>query len=288
MTLSARAIALGSNRPCPRLDAAASAGYSDTSAADHLGYKAKKPRLAFALGRAFERRLTGDEERLREVTGATGAIVTVTDEHADSESWDTTTAHMADPAVGVILQAAAPGTIGGWLRPDLLFRPHPGAPWTVGEVKVYLDKGGETDAHAFGAAVAQAAASVLTLREAGYEVTTTVLVILTDMRGRPTTRRVDAAGELERITAFRARTGYRGDHTAPPSLEEVEHIYSIRCVGTCALADYCRSHTGASTRWPSLTTADTAPLESDLHTPGTWAHRGTLDAAPLLSTPEDR
>lgn len=287
MTLSARAIALGANRPCPRLDAAATTGHSDTSAAAHYGHKAKSPRLAFALGRAFERRLTGDEETLREITGATGSIVTITDEHADSQSWETATAHMADPAVGVILQGVAPAEFGGWLRPDLIFRAHPYAAWQVGEVKVYLDKGGETDAHAFGAAVAQAAASVLTLSEAGYEITTEVLIILTDMRGRPTTRTVDCAGELERIRAFRNRTDYRGDHTEPADLAAVEHIYSIRCVGTCALADYCRDHAAETARWPSLTTTSSL-TDADLHEAGTWAHTGTLHARPLLTTPEDR
>lgn len=287
MTLSARAIALGANRPCPRLDTAATAGFSDTAAADHLGYKAKNPRLAFALGRSFERRLTGDEEKLREITGATGKIVTVPDEHAEHASWETATGLMADPEIGLILQGVAPGTFGGWLRPDLLSRTSPTGPWTVGEVKVYLDKGGETDTHAFGAAVAQAAASVLTLREAGYEVTDTVLVILSDIRGRPTVRTVDCTGELERIRAFRTRTGYRGDHTTAPDLDETEHIYSIRCVGTCALADYCRAHTARIVRWPSLSTTST-DLDADLHVPDTWASTGAVHALPLLDTPEDR
>lgn len=285
MTLSARAIALGANRPCPRLDAAATTGHSDITAAAHYGHKAKNPRLAYALGRAFERRLTGDEDALREITGAHGHIVTIPDEHADSQTWDTATGHMADPAVGLILQAVAPGEFGGWLRPDLLYRHDPAGPWHVGEIKVYLDKGGETDGHSFGAAVAQAAASVLTLSEAGYDVSTRVLIVLTDLRGRPTARTVDCTGELERIRTFRARTGYRGDHTEPADLSTTGHIYSIRCVGACALADYCRDQAAQTAPWPSLTTDEIT--DTDLHEPGTWTHTGTLHARPLLDAPKD-
>lgn len=290
MTLAARAVALAANRPCPRLDRAATAGYSDAAMADHHGHRTKQPRLAYALGKAFERRLTEDHEALHKITGATGDVVTIPDEYGDSEAWQKHQDLTATGQVGIILQGVAPGPFGGWLRPDIVFRGAEKDTWHVGEIKVYLDRGGETDPHTFGQAVTQAAASVLTLREAGYSISSTVLIVLTDLLGNPRPRWVDCEGEVNAVTTLRERAPYRGDATTPPPLEHAQHIYSIRCVGRCALADYCRDQlTTAGVRFPSMGLpaalgATQAEIDHDRAVPGSWTHAGYTTATPLLPT----
>lgn len=290
MTLAARAVALAANRPCPRLDVAASSGHSDVAVANHHGHRTKQPRLAYALGRAFERKLTEDHDKLHELTGTTGQILTVPDEHADSESWDTFTTLTHNSAVSVILQGVAPGPFGGWLRPDMVFRGSEPGTWHVGEIKVYLDRGGETDPHAFGQAVTQAATSVMTLREAGYTVSSSVLIILTDLLGNPRPRWVQCDGEISAVQALRERAPYRGDATVPPSLEHTQHIYSIRCMGRCALATYCRDQlTATGVRFPSMglpaaLNATQAELDHERDVTGSWTQTGYAAATPLLDS----
>lgn len=239
MRLSARALALNSNKQCPRLHALASAGISDTAAAKAYGYEGKSPRLSYVVGVAFEKRVTDNHDRLFELTGAdAGKVYEITENLADSGVWEHTKELLADPETTIITQAAVPGLVGGWLRPDVIYKRH--GKLYVGEIKIYLDKGGQTDAHSFGAAVTQAAAGVLALRNAGYTVPATVTIVLSSLLGAPTVRRVSCVGEIARLNALVDSLGYRGDSTGIPDVSAVEDVYSIHCVGACALAKFCR------------------------------------------------
>lgn len=253
MSLSARAIALAANTPCPRLDTLAAAGHSDTSTASFLGYETKSPRLAYAVGVAFEKRITSDPQKLTELLGAYGGVtVTIDAEHGDETTYQQTLTHLADPTVSMVLQGVVPGPFGGWLRPDVLYRA--GNTWEVGEIKVYLDKDTETSTISIGQAVTQAAISARALTNAGVQVSEKVTIILSTLTGAPTARRFAIAGELARIDALLERTSTTGQTpTVEPFAPGGEHIYSIRCVGACALAEYCATQlqeTGV--RWPSI------------------------------------
>lgn len=240
MTLNARALATTASRPCRRLDEAAKSGWSDTGLAAHHGHTAKNPRLAYAYGKAYEDRITTDHAKLRDLIGADpGTAHECTAEHGDSASHQAFLNLLDDPQNTLILQGIVPGPYGGWLRPDLLYRRN--GTWTVGEIKIYLDKGGETDAHAFGKAVTQAAITVKALTDAGYTASAEVTIILTNLIGRPVTRTVDATGELELLARLDERAPYQGESDTPPDLAHIENIYSIRCHGACALADHCRA-----------------------------------------------
>lgn len=281
MSLPARALATAANRPCPRLDLAAHHGWADTAVAKAYGYTNKSPRLAYALGKAFEDRFTADTDRLMRLADADhGAVAEVNADHGDSEAYQQFQELLADEQTTMILQGVAPGLFGGWLRPDLVFSRD--GQWHVGEVKIYLDKGGETDAHAFGQAVTQAAASVLTLRRSGVNVSDDVLVILTNLIGQPTGRWVNAAGELHRLQMLEQRAQYQGGaSTSAPDLFGTEHIYSIRCEGACALAEYCREQLRETEHavFPSLGLAHAMhttdqELMTMAHHPGTAVHAG--------------
>lgn len=252
MSLSARAIALAANTPCPRLDTLAAAGHSDTATATHLGYDNKSPRLAYAVGIAFEKRVTEDPQKLAELLGADpGACITIDADHGDATLYDRTRTLMGDPETSIILQGCIPGPLGGWLRPDILYKR--AGVWETGEVKVYLDKDTETSPHSFGQAVTQAAITTRALSEAGAPMSPFVTIILSHLTGAPTARRVACAGEIARIDNLLERTQATGQPLTPqPFAPAGEHIYSINCIGTCALASYCANELKAGgTRWPS-------------------------------------
>lgn len=252
MSLSARAIALAANTPCPRLDTLAAAGHSDTATADALGYENKSPRLAYAVGIAFENRVTTDHLALAELLGADeGHVLTIEADHGSSETYTQTLGALNDSETSMILQGVIPGPLGGWLRPDILYRR--GGIWETGEIKVYLDKDTETNPKSFGQALTQAAISTRALNYAKVPMGSYVSVILSHLNGTPTVRRVTVNGEIERIEQLLERTEATGQETTPaPFAPTGEHIYSIRCVGTCALATYCKEQLQEKgSLWPS-------------------------------------
>ena len=286
MTLPARALATAATRPCPRLDAAATHGWGDTATAAHHGYTGKSPRLAYAYGKAYEDRITRDTDRLARLLDADpGQAHTCTAEHGDADSHHDFITRLNDPETTLILQGVIPGPYGGWLRPDLLYKRN--GEWTVGEIKIYLDKGGETDGHAFGSAVTQAAIATDYLRRNNHPVTSTVTVILTNLIGAPVIRTVDATGEMAMLDHLKHRAPYQGETPEPPDLAHIQDIYSLRCHGKCALADYCRDiaeNNGAQFPTMDLTTR-TATTSTDLkhlaHTDTTTINAGYTAAQPV-------
>ncbi len=252
MSLSARAIALAANTPCPRLDTLAAAGHSDTATATYLGYENKSPRLAYAVGIAFENRTTADKDALAELLHADpGACVVIDAEHGDSTLYERTLHLIADPGTSIILQGCIPGPLGGWLRPDILYKR--AGQWETGEIKVYLDKDTETNPHSLGQAITQAAITTRALALAGVPTSPLVTIILSHLTGAPTARRLNCVGEIERIDALIERTQATGQAPTPePFAPAGEHIYTIQCVGTCALAQYCKTQLQETGRtWPS-------------------------------------
>ena len=252
MSLSARAIALAANTPCPRLDTLAAAGHSDTATATHLGYENKSPRLAYAVGIAFENRATADKDALAELLHADpGACAVIDAEHGDNTLYQRTLDLTADPSTSIILQGCIPGPLGGWLRPDILYKR--AGKWETGEIKVYLDKDTETNPRSFGQAITQAAISTRALALAGAPTSPMVTIILSHLTGAPNARRINCIGEIERIDALLERTQATGQAPTPePFAPTGEHIYTINCVGTCALATYCANQLKNTGRtWPS-------------------------------------
>lgn len=275
MSLSARALSLVANTPCPRLDTLARAGVADTTAAQTWGFTTKSPRLAYALGKAYENRVTADTTALHELCGSAsvGNVLVVDDNLADSGTWENTAAALADPAVSMILQGAVPGLMGGWLRPDILVRNTHGA-WQVGEIKIYLDKGGATDPQSVSAALTQAATAAYSLMlNTAVNVDTNVHLLLTNLLGAPVSYLCDISGELARLRAASERVGYAGESTSVPDVSGTDHIYSARCIGACALADYCRQLTEQETGAAFVSQAyssSTGVSEGDLLA-GAWA-----------------
>lgn len=264
MSLSARAIALAANTPCPRLDTLAAAGHSDTATADALGYENKSPRLAYAVGIAFENRVTTDHLALAELLGADeGHVLTIEADHGSSETYTQTIGALNDSETSMILQGVIPGPLGGWLRPDILYRRC--GIWETGEIKVYLDKDTETSPTSFGQALTQAAISTRALNYAKVPMGSYVSVILSHLNGAPTVRRVTVNGEIERIEQLLERAEATGQETTPaPFAPTGDHIYSIRCVGTCALATYCKEQLQEKgALWPSETLPTTLGMGED-------------------------
>lgn len=252
MSLSARALALAANTPCPRLDKLAAAGHSDTATATHLGYENKSPRLAYAVGIAFEKKATADQGALATLLQADlGACAVIDTEHGDSTLYERTLQLTNDPGISIILQGCIPGPLGGWLRPDILYKRD--GVWEAGEIKVYLDKDTQTSPQSFGQAVTQAAISTRALTQAGVPTSLNVSVILSHLTGKPTLRRVNCEGEIARLDALLERAQATGQAlTSEPFAPGGEHIYSIRCVGSCALASYCADQLASTGRtWPS-------------------------------------
>lgn len=249
MSLSARALSLVANTPCPRLDTLARAGVADTTAAHTWGFSTKAPRLAYALGKAYENRVTADTTALHELCGSApvGDVLVIEDNLADSGTWERTQSALNTPAVSMILQGAVPGLMGGWLRPDVLVRNAQGE-WQVGEIKIYLDKGGATDPQSVSAALTQAATAAYSLMlNTAVGVDTTAHLLLTNLLGSPVSYACDISGELARLKAASERVGYVGESTSVPDVSGTDHIYSARCIGACALADYCRQLTEQET-----------------------------------------
>lgn len=264
MSLSARAIALAANTPCPRLDTLAAAGHSDTATADALGYENKSPRLAYAVGIAFENRVTTDHLALAELLGADeGHVLTIEADHGSSETYTQTIGALNDSETSMILQGVIPGPLGGWLRPDILYRRC--GIWETGEIKVYLDKDTETSPTSFGQALTQAAISTRALNYAKISMGSYVSVILSHLNGAPTVRRVTVNGEIERIEQLLERVEATGQgSTLAPFAPQGDHIYSIRCVGTCALATYCKEQLQEKgALWPSEPLPATLGMSED-------------------------
>src|SRR5690606_17191518 len=144
MSMNSRAVAVAAMTGCPRLTSAARRGWSDTDVARSRpeAKVALEPRLAFALGRHFEHRATSEDDALKELLGATGLVVRFEESDADQQE-DAFRAALADPAVGLILQGVLPGLYGSHHRPDVMIR-LPDGRWRMCEVKVYLDRGGDT------------------------------------------------------------------------------------------------------------------------------------------------
>lgn len=270
MSLSSRAVAVAAATGCPRLAGAARSGWSDTSVAKAKGIVAIAPRLAFIEGQEFERRVVGrdasDDDALLELLGVSGQVARFRDGEANTELLGEFNAAVADPDVSVILQGVLPGLYGGYHRPDLLIRRD--AVWEVGEVKVYLDRAGETPKHLVQSTATQAAVSVVAARQMGMTVADTATIILASPRGTPSVRRIDVAGESELIEhLLRTSPAPRSDSTAVPDLEDHRYNPAI-CEGACALADICRAEAGAAPGmlWPGEMTAQTYG----------WTHEGLL------------
>lgn len=262
MSLSSRAVAVAASTGCPRLGAAARHGWSDTAIAKAKGIVAIAPRLAFVEGQEFERRAVGrgpdDDPALLTLLELTdGRVVRFRDGEADSELLTESDAALADPDVTVILQGVLPGLYGGFHRPDLLVRTPRG--WSVGEVKVYLDRAGDTPAHLVQSTATQAAVSVAAGRQHGLVMEDQALIILASSRGAPSVRVLDIAGEAELIDhLLRTSPAPRATTTQMPELAEHRYNPSI-CEGACALADVCRGEAGSEpgVLWPGDTTAPT-------------------------------
>ena len=245
MSLSSRAVALAAVTGCPRLRVAARRGFGDTTVAKTKGIDSLTPRLAFEEGQRFEERAIGsirkpnDEDLLALLGVGDGKVVRFPDKVAEDDMLDEFDAAVADPTVAVIVQGVLPGLYGGYHRPDLLIRTEQG--WDVGEVKVYLDKGGDTSPRLIQSTAAQVAVSIVAARRHGMNVSDRGIVILASQRGTPSVRPMLLGGEIELVesllevaplTPSEARQGL------PESLGE--HIYSPACEGKCALADFCR------------------------------------------------
>lgn len=261
MSLSSRAVAVAAATGCSRLGNAARHGWSDTSCAKVTGVVAIAPRLAFVEGQKFEQRVLGrtseDDPALRELIGVTGDVVRIEDSTATPALLAVSDAALADPDVSVVLQAVLPGLYGGYHRPDLMIRTPRG--WAIGEVKVYLDAGGDTSPHLVQSTAMQAAVSVVAGRHHGLTVDDEALIILASSQGKPSLRSLNLAGEVELVTALL--------HTnPPPSRDAIEmpdltqHRYNPSlCEGSCALAETCRREAGSAPGifWPGDQTAPT-------------------------------
>jgi hypothetical protein len=264
MSLSSRAVAVAASTGCPRLGSAAHLGWSDTKVAKDLGLVAIAPRLAFLEGQEFERRAIGRDSDgdadLLELLGVTGTVVRFKDGEADSELLAEFDAAVADPNVAIIIQGVLPGLYLGYHRPDLMVRNPIG--WTVGEVKVYLDRGGDTPVHLVQSTATQAAVSVVAARRHGLTVSETAMVVLASARGLPSVRLIHIGGEtdlIEQLTVTSPRP--RGEHDYPSTLAHLAgHRYvAAACEGACALADICRKQAGAEpgVLWPGDAVAPT-------------------------------
>lgn len=265
MSMNSRAVAVAAMTGCPRLTSAARRGWSDTDVARSRpeAKVAIEPRLAFALGVHFERRATSDDDKLKALLGATGRVVRFEEKDADQQEGAFRQA-LADPTVGLILQGVLPGLYGSYHRPDVMIRQPHG--WRMCEVKVYLDRGGDTPPQMVQSAIAQTAVSIVAARRLGLTVDDEVALILADMRGNPTVRILSAAGEAELIEHLLTRAPRPQQPAKAPELAELDdHIYSADCEGTCALADVCRSEAAQDpdVLWPGLA-VDTAVSQREL------------------------
>lgn len=262
MSLSSRAVAVAAATGCPRLGHAARKGWSDTAIAKAKGVVAIAPRLAFVEGQEFERRAVGrgpdDDPTLRTLLGLDdGDVVRFRDGEASSELLAESDAAIANPNVSVILQGVLPGLYGGYHRPDLLVRTPQG--WSVGEVKVYLDRAGDTSTHLVQSTATQAAVSVVAGRRHGLTMEDQAVIILASSTGAPSVRILDIAGEAELIEhLLRTNPPPRGDDLKVPPLAEHRYNPAI-CEGSCALADICRTEAASApgVLWPGDITAPT-------------------------------
>lgn len=256
MSLSARAVALAANTPCPRLDYLAATGHSDTKTATAYGYNTKQPRLAYAAGISFENRVTKDPEKLAALlTSDPGNIVEITDTHGTDQAHQKTLEALQDPTSSIILQGAVPGVFGGYNRPDIIYKRN--NTWIAAEIKIYLDKDTETDPYAFGQATAQAAITAAYLKTTGLPTSTYVTVILSTLSGAPTTYTINAKSEIHRMHALRARARQTQATPTPepPTTLPADHIYTLACHGKCALAQYCKDQlTAGGAIFPSTPT----------------------------------
>lgn len=270
MSLSSRAVAAAAGTGCPRLAGAARKGWSDTSLAKAKGVVAIAPRLAFLEGVDFERRALGkdasEDDRLLERLEAQGKVVRLPETLADSEMYDQFTAALADPEVTVILQGVLPGLYGGYHRPDVLVRR--GEVWQVGEVKVYLDRSGETPERLVQSTALQAAVSIVAARRIGMQVTDEAQIILAHQFKPVSVRPLDVGGEVELIEHFTSQAPPpKAASTSMPDLDEHRYDPSV-CEGTCALAEVCRKEQAEAPGviWPTDTVAPTYG----------WAHTDLL------------
>ena len=257
MSLSSRAVAVAASTGCPRLASAARRGWSDVAVAKTQGIDSLTPRLAFAEGQAFERRAIGDgdgsgDQKLLDLLGLLGGrIVRFPDGDADDAMLAEFEQALADPEVAVIVQGVLPGLYGGWHRPDLMIRTATG--WQIGEVKVYLDRGGDTPARLVQSTAAQCAVSIVACRERGIPVSDDATIVLASPRGEPVTRTIPVGGEVDLVRELQDRAPRGPKVVGDPSLPVLDdHIYSPACEGACALADLCRMQASAAPGviWP--------------------------------------
>lgn len=242
--LSSRDIALTASTGCPRLAAAAAHGRSGRRIAEQLD--APMPvvsQIAFLAGGDFERRVVSSREdykRLRDTLRVTGGIHDFGDRLADDEMAAELPGVLADPAIELVLQAPLAGLLGQWHRPDLLQRTPDGG-WMVGEIKAYLDRGGDTDPHMTASAVTQAAVAVVAARRLGLKVSSTVRLVFSDLSMNPVVHDLRADAEIAQIERLLSAT------VSPKAEDPMQqpHVWGPVCRGRCPLDPVCAAEVAA-------------------------------------------
>lgn len=141
-----------------------------------------------------------------------------------------------------------------YVRPDLMICT--GNEWYVGEIKVYLDRDGETSGIEVSSTVKQAAVGVLaaqaTLTKYGFDIKVSPLVDVIFRKhsiGRASVTRLNAEAEIETLSAGirnaeELLTEWKDKVVSldtAESIEKIPNFYTDSCAKSCEYNEVCRS-----------------------------------------------
>lgn len=284
--VGSRGLAAHLASPCERARTLIAVGTSPTKAAAKthgIDTKNEPSRIAAEVGQIFERVLVGrGGERLIALyanhkdpavrLADDTTVVDCGDENFDEHDVALRMQRFADQTMEVIRDAHAATLTGQsrillqptlelpingyphYVRPDVLVCT-PGD-WHVGEIKVYLDRDGETSGVEVSSTVRQAAVGVLAARatfaKSGLEVTVASSVDVIFRKhalARASVTRLNAEAEIESLSAgLRSSAELLAEWKdklvsldTAEAIEQIPNYYTDSCAKSCAYNDVCRA-----------------------------------------------